>query len=123
MLRLTASQDLLEEPIDIWRYGGFLKPPSPLTRMASKSVRSRADNRRQRQRMNMSRYSASSLMVRPEQAGEIRNGSIEVNPPSRDKIICAHCGFTARYRFLKCPECQSARDLGQEIARTDTYRF
>ena len=31
--------------------------------------------------------------------------SQEKTPPTRDEVICKSCGFKARYKFLRCPEC------------------
>ncbi len=64
----------------------------------------KGENEKQRKRMNsMSRYSFSSLMVRPEHMMEERkewNANI-----TTDEVICPHCGFKARYQFIRCPQC------------------
>ncbi|MBI2578343.1 MAG: hypothetical protein HYW26_01385 [Candidatus Aenigmarchaeota archaeon] len=71
--------------------------------MGGKSIASRAANRKQRQKMHMSKYSFSKLMVRPENMMEERD--IEIAPPSREEMKCLSCGFKARYKFFRCPEC------------------
>jgi len=53
----------------------------------------------QRQKMHMSKYAGSKLMVRPENIGV--DSGVEIKPPTRAKLICASCGFKARHEFLK----------------------
>jgi lipopolysaccharide biosynthesis regulator YciM len=33
------------------------------------------------------------------------------NPPSRDEVICKNCGFKARYKFYRCPECNAEQKV------------
>lgn len=72
--------------------------------MGGKSIASRAANKKQRQKMHMSRYGFSKLMVRPENAMVEKDDTI-LSPPTRDEVTCPSCGFRARYQFLRCPEC------------------
>ena len=76
--------------------------------MGSKSVAARAANRKQRQKMNMSRYSSSKIMVRPERMMEENN--IEIQPPFTGVVMCRSCGFKARYKFHICPNCNGEQE-------------
>ena len=29
------------------------------------------------------------------------------NPPFMGEVTCIHCGFKVRYKFLRCPECNT----------------
>lgn len=71
--------------------------------MGGKSIAARAANRRQRQKMNMSRYSASKFMVRPENMMEERD-DFTINITT-DTVSCKNCGFKAKYKFIRCPQC------------------
>jgi hypothetical protein len=73
--------------------------------MGAKSVAARAANRKQRQKMNMSRYASSRIMVRPEHMMEENN--IEIQMPFTGTVICQSCGFKARYKFHRCPQCDA----------------
>ncbi|MDD5242430.1 MAG: hypothetical protein PHU49_00290 [Syntrophorhabdaceae bacterium] len=72
--------------------------------MAGKSIASRALNRKQRQKMNMSRYSGSKLTIRPENMG-VEEAQVPKFSMSEHK--CQFCGFKARYKFYRCPQCDS----------------
>ncbi len=67
--------------------------------MGGKSVRTRADNRRARFRI----YSQSMKDLMEEKASQERP------PPTRDEIKCQSCGFKARYKFIRCPECNEVQ--------------
>ncbi len=56
-------------------------------------------NEKQRKRM---RY--MSMKDRMEGAA-----AQEKTPPSRDEVVCKHCGFKARYKFYRCPECNEVQ--------------
>jgi hypothetical protein len=71
--------------------------------MGGRSIASRAANRRQRQKMNMSRYSSSNIMSRPENM--MVENEIQITPPSREVNVCQLCGFKARYKFYRYPQC------------------
>jgi rubrerythrin len=75
--------------------------------MGSKSIAARATSRRQRQKMNMSKYTGSKLMVRPENMG--LGAVVEIKPPTREVVACESCGFNARYQFGRCPSCGALR--------------
>ncbi len=34
----------------------------------------------------------------------------ERNPPFTGEQICKNCGFKARYKFLRCPECNRLQE-------------
>lgn len=38
------------------------------------------------------------------------DSEIELSPPSRDEVVCKHCGFKARYKFVRCPECSAIQE-------------
>jgi predicted Zn-ribbon and HTH transcriptional regulator len=42
-------------------------------------------------------------MVRPERMMEENN--IEIQPPFTGVVMCRSCGFKARYKFNRCPQC------------------
>jgi lipopolysaccharide biosynthesis regulator YciM len=67
--------------------------------MSSKSVSKRATSYWQRKRACGQRM--TDLMQ--EKAAQERN------PPTRDEVVCQKCGFKARYKFLRCPECGEER--------------
>jgi len=65
--------------------------------MSAKSVRSIADNRKARFRIN----SQSAKDFFEEKA------NAERSQPTREEVICKNCGFKTRYKFFKCPSCDS----------------
>lgn len=75
--------------------------------MGGKSIAHKAAAHKARGLMKKSRYSGSKLMVRPEHMME-ENDTI-FTPPSRDEVVCAKCGFKARYKFYRCPQCDEVR--------------
>ncbi len=68
--------------------------------MSGKSVRTRADNRRTRFRI--AHQSMKSLME--------EKASQERPPPTREEHKCSNCGFKARYKFVRCPECNRVQE-------------
>jgi lipopolysaccharide biosynthesis regulator YciM len=55
--------------------------------------------------MNMSRYSSSKIMVRPERMME--ENKVVIQPPFTGEVVCRSCGFKARYKFYRCPQCDA----------------
>jgi len=54
---------------------------------------------KQRKRMN-----TMSMKDRMEE-----KAAAERAPPTRDEVTCQHCGFKARYKFHRCPECEEVQ--------------
>ncbi len=67
--------------------------------MGGKSVKSLHDNRVARAKV--AKMSMKRLME--EKAEQ------EKSPPTRDEHNCDNCGFKARYKFLRCPECEAVQ--------------
>lgn len=65
--------------------------------MSAKSVRSIADNRKARFRINS--QSAKDFFE--------GRANAEKAAPTRDEVVCQNCGFKARYKFFRCPGCDS----------------
>lgn len=76
--------------------------------MGGKSIAHKAAMHKARGLMKKSRYSGSRLMVRPEHMLEENDDTI-FTPPSRDEVVCQKCGFKARYKFVRCPECNEVQ--------------
>ncbi len=61
----------------------------------------KGENEKQRKRMAM--QSMKDLM-------QIR-AAAERNPPFKGEQICKNCGFKARYKFFRCPECNHEQEI------------
>lgn len=48
------------------------------------------------------RKRANTMSMKERMEGQ---ANIEKSPPTRDLLTCQKCGFKARYKFLRCPEC------------------
>ena len=60
----------------------------------------KGENEQQRKRMNK----GLGKIFFEERAAQERA------PPHRDEVICKHCGFKARYQFIRCPECDAMQE-------------
>lgn len=64
-------------------------------------VVAKGDNWKQRQKM---RY--MSMKDRMEE-----KAAQERPPPTREEVKCKYCGFKARYKFIRCPECNREQEV------------
>lgn len=69
-------------------------------------VSQRAANEKQRRRLAMSKTAFSSIISRPGFEKE----PFEMNKLQNDENICPHCGFKARYPFVRCPSCEKVKE-------------
>jgi len=67
--------------------------------MSGKSVRSIADNRKARFRINS--QSAKDFFE--------GRANAERSAATREEVICKTCGFKARFKFFRCPGCDSEK--------------
>lgn len=65
--------------------------------MGGKSVTARADNYKARKKLAKSGIMRNLFEERASQ---------ERSPPTRDEHTCEHCGFKAKYKFIRCPSCE-----------------
>lgn len=56
----------------------------------------------EQQRKRMAKMSMKERME--EKAAQERT------PPTRDEVKCKYCDFKARYKFLRCPECNRLQE-------------
>ncbi len=67
--------------------------------MGGKSIAGRAAAEKQRARM----LQGLGKLYFEERAAQERS------PPTREEVVCPHCGFKARYSFIRCPNCDGVR--------------
>ena len=73
--------------------------------MGGRSIAGRAANEKQRTKL--------------AQSGIMKNffedkAVLERNPPTKEEVKCQHCGFKARYKFHRCPECDKVQEEKKE---------
>lgn len=68
--------------------------------MSAKSIRGKASQREQRKRMQ-DKMGMKRMMESKYEA--------DIPPMNTEESKCQNCGFKARYKFVRCPECDTVQ--------------